>query len=119
MKTATIEINGTEYLATFNNRVLTSMESEGISMEELQRDKPITKILKLLSFMLDAGRRYAAINNLGVYPAITYDDLLDVTDTADYERFLDIITRCVAGDRQVDAVPGKKAEAEQSEGRNG
>lgn len=115
MKCAKIEINGTEYIAVFNNRVLTDMENEGISMEELQKDKPLTKILKLLSFMLEAGRRYAAKVDMGIFPTISYDDLLDVTDSGDYQRFLTLVTKCTAGDRQVDAEPAKKEEAEQGE----
>ncbi len=118
MKCAKIEINGTEYIAVFNNRVLTSMENEGISMEELQKDKPLTKILKLLSFMLEAGRRYAAKMDMGIFQTISYDDLLDVTDAGDYQRFLTLVKECTAGDRQVDAEPAKKEEAEQGEAPN-
>ena len=115
MKTAKIEIGGVEYLAIFNNRVLTSMEDAGIKIEDLQKDKPITNILKMLLFMINAGSRYAAATKNGSYPEIDFDNLLDITDQDDYPRFLDTISACMAGERQVDAIPGKKQDAEQDE----
>lgn len=117
MKTATIEIGGVEYLAVFNNRVLTNMENAGIRMEDLQKEKPITNILKMLAFMIDAGNRYAAANKIGDYPSIDFDTLIDCTDQNDYNRFLETITACIAGERQVEAIPGKKQDAEQDEAR--
>ena len=117
MKTATIEIGGVEYLAVFNNRVLTNMENAGIRMEDLQKEKPITNILKMLAFMIDAGNRYAAANKIGDYPSIDFDTLIDCTDQTDYPRFVEIISACMAGERQVDAIPGKKQDADQDEAR--
>ena len=117
MKTAKIEIGGIVYLTVFNNRVLTNMEDAGIKIEDLQKDKPITNILKMLSFMIDAGSRYAAANKIGNYPAIDFDTLIDCTDQTDYPRFVEIISDCMNGERQVDAIPGKKADADQDEAR--
>ena len=117
MKTAKIEIGGVEYLALFNNRVLINMENEGIKIEDLQKNKPVTNILKMLAYMIDAGSRYAAASKIGDYPAIDFDTLIDCTDQTDYPRFVEIISACMAGERQVDAIPGKKPDADQDEAR--
>lgn len=114
MKTAKVTINNTEYMVVFNNRVLKTMEDHGIKMSEISQDKPITQLMRLLWAMIDAGSRYAKINGMD-YPTIDYELLLDLTDQNDYAAYQQLITECMAGERQVDAVPGKKTEkAEQA-----
>ena len=111
MRTTTIKIDGTEYMLVFNNRVLTKMESAGIDLNNLADGKLITQTLTILSFMIEAGARYAKREGLGEYPVIAYDDLLDVTDAGDHPALQEAISACIQGDRTVDAVPPKKADA--------
>lgn len=111
MRTAQIEIGGLDCLIVMNNRVLSRMEEIGLSMEHIGEGKKITNIMTLLSFMIEAGSRYAAREGFGEYPVIPLEELLDITDTEDYAAIQEAIAACVAGDRTVDSIPPKKAGA--------
>ena len=109
MRTTTIRIDNTEYMLVFNNRVLSRMEQAGIDIAKLSDGRQITQILTMLSFMIEAGSRYAKREGLGEYPILALDDLLDITDQTDYPAIQEAITAVIQGDRTVDAIPPKKA----------
>lgn len=111
MRTAEISIGGKTCLIVMNNRVLSRMEESGLSLEHIGEGKKVTNIMNLLAYMIEAGSRYAAREGLGEYPALTLEELLDLTDTEDYAAIQEAIAACVAGDRTVDSIPPKKAEA--------
>lgn len=109
MRTATITLDNKEYMLVFNNRVLSRMEQAGIDIANLTDGRQITQILTMLSYMIEAGSRYAKREGLGEYPVLALDDLLDITDQTDYPAIQEAITAVIQGDRTVDAIPPKKA----------
>lgn len=113
MKTAIISIDNTDYMIVFNNAVLTRMEDLGISLSELRDSKkPVTQINQMMVLMIEQGAKYAARKGLGAYPTITVEDFNELTDYSDYASYQGLIADLITGDRQVDAVPAKKAGAE-------
>ena len=111
MRTTTIDISGNTCILIMNNRVLTRMEEAGLDLNTIGKDMPVTKIMHMLAFMIEAGSRYAAHEGLGEYPVIPLEDLLDMTGPDDYPFIQDAVTACVAGDRTVDSAPPKKEDA--------
>ena len=112
MKTAKINIDGVEYMAVFNNAVLARMEDMGIDYRGIDKEKkPVTTIGTMMCLMIESGAKYAARKGLGEYPTISIEDFNELTDFGDYEHYQVLIADLIAGDRKVDAAPGKKAEA--------
>lgn len=112
MRTSKIVIGGKEHLLCMSNRVLVELESKGKSLENFLTDdgKTITNICWLLRKMSEAGTAYAKIAGLGDYPAITEDEILDVSGSDDYEAYMVAITQAATGERKVDAEPPKNVE---------
>ena len=117
MRTKEIEIAGGKHLLVFNNRVLSQLEERGIKLAELQKEKPVTRVMELLVLMSEAGARYAKMENLGDYAPINMDDLLDWTGPDDYVMMQNAITETMAGTRNIEAAPGKNVESGPEEGR--
>ena len=117
MNTKILNIHGKDHLLVFNNRVLSAMEAQGISLSHFQEEKPVTNTLELLRLMSESGARYAKLEGLGKYDPIDRDTLLDYTSSEDYEAFQAAIVEVITGERKVDAVPGKNGEAAPAEAR--
>lgn len=116
MRTSTITIGAREYMAVFNNRVLTRLEEKGIKLKELQQsDKPVSNVLELVRYMIESGARYAKMMGEGEWPTITQADLEELTGPEDYNRFVNLISELAQGTRHVDAAPEGNAEADQEE----
>lgn len=111
MNTKILNIHGKDHLLVFNNRVLSAMEAQGISLSHFQEEKPVSNTLELLRLMSESGARYARLEGLGKYDPIDRDTLLDYTSSQDYEAFQAAIVEVITGERKVDAVPGKNAAA--------
>lgn len=109
MRTTEFNLAGKTCLLVFNNRVLSGMERDGISLQDISADKPVTNAMRLLQMMIESGSRYAAATGAGEYPVLSLDEILDMTGPGDYEAILAAITATLAGERNVDAVPPKNA----------
>lgn len=121
MRTAFITINGKERMLCMSNRVLVDLEAKGKSLETFLSDETstVTNICWLLRKMSEAGRAYAKLAQLGDYPAITEDEILDTSGADDYEEYMRAILAAATGERKVDAEPPKNAEATHVEAQNG
>lgn len=113
MRTSFLTIGGKEHMLCMSNRVLVDLESKGKSLETFltEGDKTITNICWLVRRMSEAGRAYAKVAGLGDYPAITEDEILDVSGSDDYDAYMEAVIKAAGGDRKVDAEPPKNAEA--------
>lgn len=121
MRTSFIKINGQNHILAMSNRVLVDLESRNQNLQTLLSDenKTVTNICWLLRQMSEAGRAYAKLANLGDYPAITEDEILDCSGSDDYEEYMRAIMEAATGERKVDAEPPKNAEAAHAEAQNG
>lgn len=112
MRTREIDIGGSNYLLVMNNFVLEGMEKQGINLQDIGSDKPVSNLLCLLHLMIVGGRDYAALTKAGDYPEISAEHLAILTGPEDYGRILEAITEVATGERRVDATPPKKADPE-------
>jgi len=109
MKHAIVSIDGADYMAVFSNAVLVGLEEKGIDYTRLNESStPMSDICAMMQLMIACGSRYAARKGLGEYPAISLEELRDLTDAGDLARFQAVIADLIIGDRQVDAAPPKK-----------
>lgn len=113
MRTGKFEFYGKTYLLTFSARVSAALEADGIRLEELQHSAtPVTTILKLLCYMIDAGDRYAKMNGIENAGVVTMDQLMDGMDLVDLQQKVPrILAEVVAGERHVEAEAPKNAGA--------
>ena len=110
MRTREFEIAGRVFLLVMNNQVLEGMERQGINLQDIGSDKPVSNLLCLLHLMITGGRDYAALTGAGDYPEISAEHLAILTGPEDYGRILEAITEVATGERRVDATPPKKAD---------
>ena len=112
MRISHITINGKDHILCMSNRVLVDLEAKGQNLQTFLSDenKTVTHICWLLRRMSEAGRAYAKLANLGEYPAISEDDILDTSGSDDYEEYMRAIAEAASGERKVDAEPPKKDE---------
>lgn len=117
MRTSILKIGDKEHLLCMSNRVLTELEGKGQSISSFlsDEDKTITNICWLVRRMSEAGRAYAKLANLGDYPAITEDEIMDVSGSDDYEAYMNAVLEASKGERKVAADPPKNAEATHGE----
>ena len=117
MRTSYIKIGGKEYMLCMSNRVLTDLESKGKSIETFlsEGDKTITNICWLVRRMSEAGCAYAKLAGLGDYPAITEDEILDVSGSDDYDEYMRAIIEAASGERKIDAEPPKNVKGTREE----
>lgn len=117
MRTSFIKIGGKEYMLCMSNRVLTDLESKGKSIETFlsEGDKTITNICWLVRRMSEAGCAYAKLAGLGDYPAITEDEILDVSGSDDYDEYMRAIVEAASGERKIDAEPPKNVKGTREE----
>ena len=120
MRTSFIKIGGKEYMLCMSNRVLTDLESKGKSIETFlsEGDKTITNICWLVRRMSEAGCAYAKLAGLGDYPAITEDEILDVSGSDDYDEYMRAIVEAASGERKIDAEPPKNVKGTREEAQS-
>ena len=112
MRTARYHFAGKDYLVCMSAYVTTHMEAEHISLEDIDRSEAITTtVLKVLSFMIDAGNEYAKLFGLENPGTVTFEQLCIGTDIADFKKIEELIGEVVRGDRNVEAEAPKKADA--------
>ena len=115
MRTKEIKIDGTTYLLTFSNGVLADMEEHGIKLSHISEDGSISTMLKMITFMINAGAEYAELKKLGEYPKITERYLGLVTDPESILELRDAMTEVMTGTTNVKAEPPKNASPTQGE----
>lgn len=112
MRTGKFNFYGKDYLITFSARVQYALEAEGISLEALQESKtPVTEVVKMLSYMIDAGDRYAKMNGIENPGVVSFDTLLDGLDLPDIQKIPPLLASVIQGERKVEAEPPKKTGA--------
>lgn len=112
MRTGKFEFYGKTYLLTFSARVNAALEAEGIKLEKLeQSDTPVTTVVKLLSFMIDAGDRYAKMNSIENPGTVPFDTLLDGLELADIQKIPALLAEVASGERNVEAEAPKNGNA--------
>lgn len=123
MRTGRIKINDKEYTICMSTRVLMGLEEKGLSLEGVFADgaHQITNIFTLLHLMMDAGYRWAKMNDEEAEEPPTLDELMDSTAVDQYEGIVAGITATLADTgRKVEATPPKgKAVSQQSHNRHG
>ena len=90
MRTATIKLNGKEYLMCFSTRVVRACTERygdinkiGEALKDAEPLKALDESLWMLSAMMDGGARYAKLNNIENPTAPTLDELYDICDMSD------------------------------------
>lgn len=112
MITREVKILEKTYLMCFSNKVLQEMEQKGISINDLQKSgKPVNEMVDLVVAAINSGAVYAKHTGLEGYETIEKDFLTEVTGIDDLNNLITALTECMIGNRQIDAVPGKNAEA--------
>ena len=110
MRTKEIIIDGTTYLLTFSNGVLADMEEHGIKLSHISDDgSSIGTLLKMITYMINAGSEYAELKNLGTYPKITERYLGLVTNPESILELQSAMTEVMTGTTNVKAEPPKNA----------
>ena len=115
MRTKEVVIDDQKYLMTFSNSVLSEMEEAGIKLTQIAEEGSISKMLKMITLMINAGADYAELKGLGNYPKITEKYLGLVTDPSSILDLKDAMTEVMSGMQNVKAVPPKNARATQGE----
>lgn len=112
MRTARYHFAGKDYLVCMSAYVTTHMEAEHISLEDIDRSEATTTtVLKVLSFMIEAGDAYAKMFGFENPGTVSFEQLCIGTDIADFNKITKLIGEVVRGDRNVEAEEPKKAEA--------
>lgn len=113
MRTGKFEFYGKTYLLTFSARVSAALEADGIQLEALEKSAaPVTTIVKMLAYMIDAGDRYAKMNGIENPGTVPVDQLLDGMDLVELQQKVPrLLADIVAGERNVEAEPPKNADA--------
>lgn len=112
MRTGKFEFYGKTYLLTFSARVNAALEADGIKLDQLEHsDTPVTTVVKLLSFMIDAGDRYAKMNGIENPGVVPFDTLLDGLELADIQKIPALLADVAQGERNVEAEPPKNGGA--------
>lgn len=112
MRTGKFEFYGKTYLLTFSARVNAALEADGIRLDQLtQNAMPVTTVVKLLSYMIDAGDRYAKLNGIENPGTVSFDALLDGMDLPDIQKIPALLAEVASGERNVEADPPKNAGA--------
>lgn len=119
MRTARIAINGTEYLLCFSARVMRacaerygSVEHIGKALTEGTEAQMMDESFWLLSEMMEAGARYARMEDLNAPPPLSCDDLYDVCSIEDLTEMQTRIFETVANGNE------RRIETESEEGKN-
>jgi len=112
MRTGKFRFYGKEYLLTFSARVNAALEAEGIRLEELEKSNtPVTTVVKLLAYMIDAGDRYAKLNGIENPGTVPFDTLLDGMDLEDIQQIPKLLAEVANGERNVEAEAPKNGNA--------
>lgn len=95
MRTGKIEINGKEYITCMSIRVLTWLEDygDGDSNQNLSRlikEGRLTDMFELLVQLIDAGDRYAKLNDIENPGVLTYDELVDTMGIDDVSKITEM-----------------------------
>ena len=89
MKTGKVTIGGKEYLTCFSTRVLIALEERGgHADQELTRilnSGKVTDSFWLLAHLIDAGNRYAKIEEIENPGKLTLDDIVDLVGIDEYD----------------------------------
>ena len=117
MRTATLTVDGRDYLLCFSARVMRACSERYGGVENIDAalgaentGKALDEAVWLLSKMMDAGARYAKINGQEA-EALTYDDLYDVLSIDDLTSIKGKIAETITNGRAttVEAEPPKNA----------
>ena len=117
MRTSTFQFRGRDYLLCLSTRVLMEMEEEGLSIEQMLGGdgKRVTTTFKVLEKMIRAGDTYAKLEGIENPGTVTLDELIDRTSPEDYDAMFAAVAAAAKGERNVEAEPGKNAEATQTQ----
>ena len=122
MKTGRIEICGKSYLLCLSTRVMMTLQDKGgDASEELTRileSNDMKDIFWLIEQMMDAGARYADLEDIENPKPLKYDQLIDLTSPLEYEQVFGALTESITNSTQptVEAEPSEKnAETTQDE----
>lgn len=125
MKMARMTVDGVSYPLCFSLRVIKqctdrygSVEKIGEALDTADSMKALDEAIWLLAAMMAAGERYAKKHDLPAPPALSVDDLYDVSDTNDLaamkDRIFETITDTSAAEVEA-ASAGKNAETTQAD----
>jgi len=103
MRTGKIKINNKEYLLCFSARVIRecskrygSVDKIGDALTEGTEIEKLDESFWLLATMMDAGAKYAKLENIENPEPLSYDDLYDVSDLLDLSMAKDHIFKTIA-----------------------
>lgn len=118
MRTEKIKIGEKEYLGCFSTRVLVDVEDyTGMSfadgINDILEKKSIKDIVWLISKLIEAGDRYAKMENIDNPGTLTEDDIYDCVGVEDYETmFIGVNEIVSAGVKtNIKLKPSKNAKA--------
>lgn len=90
MRTSKVTINGKEYLACFSTRVLIDIEERygnwADGLKEILKEDNTPGVFWLLARLIDAGNRYAKIEEIENPGTLSEDDLIDSTGVHEYKE---------------------------------
>lgn len=119
MKTGTIKIAGKSHLICLSTRVIVEIEDRfgdyESGLNEIMAAKKIKDLFWLISRMIAAGTRYAAMEGLETAGNLTEDELYDLTDVGSYESIFSDAIAAVAGglEPKIEAVASKNGKTTQ------
>lgn len=120
MRTATIEINGKDYLLCFSTRVMRDcaaryggLENIGGAISGDDAMKTLDESIWLLAQMMAAGAKYAKLEGLENPEPLSYDDLYDVFGVDDWLELKGKVMETISDGtrRDVETEPEKNAKA--------
>ena len=122
MRTATININGEERLLCFSMRAIMAVNDRYGGVEQIGSalsgddvTHNLQEAIWLISTMLEAGARYAALNGMDNPPTLSCEELYDLCGTDDLaglrEKIMETIVR--GRDVHVEVEPEKNGPAAQ------
>lgn len=112
MKSSKLTLAGREYELCLNTRVIMGLEDMGLSIDDVFHDEKhrVTNVITLLSLMMEAGSRWAAMDGREAPGSLTAHELADIVELDDYTRIMEAITAAMTATRKVEADPPKNAE---------
>lgn len=119
MRTAKIKINKKEYLLCFSARVMRdcserygNAENIGKALTEGTEAQKMDESFWLLSAMMDAGAKYAKVEDISTPPPLSYDALYDLCGMDDLLDMQTKIFETIADGSE------RRIETEDEEGKN-
>lgn len=124
MRTATINIDGTEYLLCFSARVMKDCADRHGEFGKIDealaagtQSEALDETLWLLSRLMDAGARYAKHNGLENPTPLSQDELYDLCHVSDVGTLRGKIAEAIRGGQKtnVEVEPAKNVETTQGQ----